>query len=103
MEIVFFFLLTNAFTHKQQLVPAKRGEAPIFSLERVDFDGTSVGHGRNCRATSASWSILAVAVGNGTLAMATSDCCVIRWNADRGGDAEGENAKLGGGGLGQLV
>ncbi|CAN0179376.1 unnamed protein product [Laminaria digitata] len=77
----------------RSLLPAKRGELPIFSLQRLDFDGASTtssagGRGKNLRAASASWSILAVAVGNGTLAMATSDCCVIRWNAEREGEAE---------------
>eukprot|EP00752_Nemacystus_decipiens_P004533 g4139.t2 len=63
-----------------QLVPLEqRGDPPIFSLQRLDFRTAS------SSSSTASWSILAVAVGNGTLAMATSDCCVIRWNADRGG------------------
>ena len=90
-------------TPPRKLVPGKRGELPIFSLQRLDFDGASTtspsavgARGKNLRAASASWSILAVAVGNGALAMATSDCCVIRWNAEREGEAEGEKGKGGG-------
>lgn len=59
----------------------------------MDLEGASSGRRGKFRAASSSWSILAVAVGNGNLAMATSDCCVIRWNLanmEREGEAEGE-------------
>lgn len=81
--------MPNAFG--AQLGPAKHGEPPMFSLQRLDFSGASASRrAEKFRAASASWSILTVAVGNGTTAMATSDCCVIRWNADRDAEAEGE-------------
>ncbi|CAM9941342.1 unnamed protein product, partial [Discosporangium mesarthrocarpum] len=65
---------------------------PIFSLKRLDLLGAlaalSQGGGRGAsggyRAPSVTWSILAVAVGNGVLVMGTSDCRVIRWDVDGG-------------------
>lgn len=84
----YLFCLTVIFS--KQLIATKHGDPPIFSLQRLDLDDASSGRSGNFRSSTASLSILAVAVGNGTLAMATSDCCVLRWNVERDGRPEGD-------------
>lgn len=84
----YLFCLSVVFS--KQLIATKHGDPPIFSLQRLDLDDASSGRSGNFRSSTASLSILAVAVGNGTLAMATSDCCVLRWNVERDGRPEGD-------------
>lgn len=82
--------ISRRVVFSKQLIATKHGDPPIFSLQRLDLDDASSGRSGNFRSSTASLSILAVAVGNGTLAMATSDCCVLRWNVERDGRPEGD-------------